>query len=164
MDCFHDFCLNCDRQSPDGAPFCSQACRLEDYIRAQPSGSSIPSKTDTLSFAPQRRSCPTLSTAGLGSGYLLAPAYKFPERAVTSQQSSRSNTQPAPLQALNGSCTQQAYAQHQHSNSDSSTSSYSSAKSESCPEGVSDKVIAEKDGHRQSSGHDRSAKRRRSGR
>lgn len=164
MDCFHDFCLNCDRQSPDGAPFCSQACRLEDYIRAQPSGSSISSQTDTLSFAPQRRSCPTLSTAGLGSGYLLAPAYKFPERAVTTQQSSRSKTHSQLSKALNEPTPQHTQVQHQHSNSGSSTSSYSSVKSESCPEGVSDKVIADKDGHRQSFGHDRSAKRRRSGR
>ncbi|KAF2420567.1 hypothetical protein EJ08DRAFT_598277, partial [Tothia fuscella] len=34
MDWDHDVCLSCDRQTPDGEKFCSQACRLLDLERA----------------------------------------------------------------------------------------------------------------------------------
>ena len=41
MDCFHDFCLFCDRDSPDG-PYCSQQCKLADLERANNSNPTSP--------------------------------------------------------------------------------------------------------------------------
>lgn len=45
MDCFQDFCLSCDRDSPDGA-YCSQQCKLADLERSNPS-SPIEPKSPT---------------------------------------------------------------------------------------------------------------------
>lgn len=42
MDCFHDFCLGCDRESMSG-PYCSQACRLADLEKASTASSSMSS-------------------------------------------------------------------------------------------------------------------------
>lgn len=41
MDCFQDFCLFCDRDSPDG-PYCSQQCKLADLERGNNSSPSSP--------------------------------------------------------------------------------------------------------------------------
>lgn len=42
MDCFQDFCLFCDKDSPDGA-YCSQQCKLADLERSSNSNPSSPS-------------------------------------------------------------------------------------------------------------------------
>lgn len=35
MDCFQDFCLFCERDSPDG-PYCSQRCKMADLDTSNP--------------------------------------------------------------------------------------------------------------------------------
>lgn len=71
MDCFHDFCLACDRESTSG-PYCSQACRLADLEKASP---------------PHSPTQPTLSSGhGTGSAYVLSPAYNFPSRTDNSPE------------------------------------------------------------------------------
>ena len=79
MECFHDFCLACDGESREG-PYCSQRCRLADLEKASPPPSptspSASSKSTTL------------------SGYVLAPAYQFPQRNNSSRPYSSQYTQP----------------------------------------------------------------------
>ena len=85
MDCFQDFCLGCDRES-DG-PYCSQACRLADLERAsQPSSPT----SLTASFTSTQQDS-SLAGFGTGSGYVLAPAYKFPDRATGYSQPNASD-------------------------------------------------------------------------
>lgn len=51
MDCFQDFCLNCDRQAAGGL-YCSQSCRLADLEKANspssPTSMSTPSRSVPL--------------------------------------------------------------------------------------------------------------------
>ncbi|EGP82939.1 unnamed protein product [Zymoseptoria tritici ST99CH_1A5] len=61
MDCFQDFCLFCDRDSPDG-PYCSQRCKLADLEKASSSNPGSP----TSSRHDHR-----------DTRYVLSPAYKF---------------------------------------------------------------------------------------
>jgi len=79
MDCFQDFCLACDGESREG-PYCSQRCRLADLEKASP-----PSSPTTFSS-------PSKSTTS--SGYILAPAYQFPQRTNSSRPSSGQYGQP----------------------------------------------------------------------
>jgi len=75
MDCFHDFCLACDKES-NGA-YCSQTCRMADLERASPAAttsSMMPSQV-----AQSRLSLSSLSTTS-GSAYMLQPAYDFLDR------------------------------------------------------------------------------------
>ncbi|KXT16674.1 hypothetical protein AC579_8033 [Pseudocercospora musae] len=44
MDCFADFCLHCDRDSPDG-PYCSQQCKLADLDTSSPSSPTSPTSS-----------------------------------------------------------------------------------------------------------------------
>jgi len=56
MDCFHDFCLFCDRDSPDGA-YCSQQCKLADLERSNsnPSSPSSPVSRQSWNYPPTQR-------------------------------------------------------------------------------------------------------------
>ncbi|CAK4010074.1 Hypothetical predicted protein [Lecanosticta acicola] len=54
MDCFHDFCLFCDRDSPD-APYCSQQCKLADLERANHSNPASPTTSPTSPTSPTSR-------------------------------------------------------------------------------------------------------------
>jgi len=76
MDCFHDFCLACDRESTDG-PYCSQTCRLADLERA------TPTTTTTLTGSPTSPCAPTHPqwTSQSSASYVLAPAYNFQDRS-----------------------------------------------------------------------------------
>ena len=98
MECFHDFCLACDRESFSG-PYCSQACRLADLEKASP-----PPSPSYRSASTQ----PSTASSGLstGSGYVLAPPYKFPSRTGNS---SRPSSEAGRSQAASqdGSRTQQ---------------------------------------------------------
>lgn len=84
MDCFHDFCLACDRESYSG-PYCSQACRLADLEKASP-----PSSPTYRPAAGSSQQSMTSSGLGTGSGYVLAPPYKFPSRTSNSSRPSSS--------------------------------------------------------------------------
>jgi hypothetical protein len=85
MDCFHDFCLACDRESTSG-PYCSQACRLADLEKASP-----PQSPTYPSSSPQST---VSSRLGSGSGFVLAPPYKFPQRATGSRSASSEASRP----------------------------------------------------------------------
>lgn len=67
MDCFADYCLNCDRQTY-GTPFCSQACRLAELDHSQEPTS--PSYTNNGSGA-------QMTQRALKSGFYLPPAFDF---------------------------------------------------------------------------------------
>lgn len=69
-----DYCLTCDREAPNGAAYCSQACKLADMERA--SCSSSP-KTTTSS-----------STSGAPGGFYLPPALNFSALSKSSEVSS----------------------------------------------------------------------------
>jgi len=99
-----DYCLTCDREAPNGAAYCSQACRLADMERA--SCSSSP-KTAT-----------STSTAGAPGGFYLPPALNF--SSLRMQESS-------------GSPTRSNSAWAQSSQSNARKSSASSANLHSSP-------------------------------
>ncbi|KAK6535206.1 hypothetical protein TWF694_001675 [Orbilia ellipsospora] len=71
-----DYCLTCDREAPNGAAYCSQACRLADMERA--SCSSSP-KTAT-----------STSTNGAPGGFYLPPALNFSTLRSSHESSSGS--------------------------------------------------------------------------
>ncbi|KAK0793863.1 hypothetical protein LTR33_007176, partial [Friedmanniomyces endolithicus] len=76
MDCFHDFCLACDKES--NGPYCSQACRMADLERASPP--ALPSSPTQA--APSRLSWSSLSPAP-SSVYVLQPAYNFTDKTTS---------------------------------------------------------------------------------
>ncbi|KAF2864124.1 hypothetical protein K470DRAFT_254458 [Piedraia hortae CBS 480.64] len=49
MECFHDFCLACDKES--SGPYCSQACRLADQDKGSAPSSPSTNKHPPLNFA-----------------------------------------------------------------------------------------------------------------
>merc|ERR1712072_70362 len=73
MDC--DFCLACDKQSPNGA-YCSQQCRLADLENASrpappsPKSPLAPSNAARLSWSSQTSNQDS-------SNYVLSPAFDF---------------------------------------------------------------------------------------
>ncbi|TKA83465.1 hypothetical protein B0A55_00558 [Friedmanniomyces simplex] len=75
MDCFHDFCLACDKES--NGPYCSQACRMADLERASPA--ALPSSTSPSQAVTARLSWSSLSPTA-GSAYVLQPAYDFTDK------------------------------------------------------------------------------------
>ena len=87
MDCFHDFCLACDRESTNG-PYCSQACRLADLEKASPP------QSPTFPSSSSQTTTTTSSGIGSGSGYVLAPAYKFPQRSPSTRSTSSEAGRP----------------------------------------------------------------------
>jgi hypothetical protein len=86
MDCFHDFCLACDKEST--GPYCSQACRLADMERANASTSAPSSPTSPSIPAQSRVSWPSASS----SGYVISPAYNFTQKPGS--QSSLAQARP----------------------------------------------------------------------
>ncbi|KAF3907229.1 hypothetical protein ABW20_dc0102537 [Dactylellina cionopaga] len=88
-----DYCLTCDREAPNGAAYCSQACRLADMERA--SCSSSP-KTAT-----------STSTTGAPGGFYLPPALNFSTLTRSSHEHAtgspiRSTSTWIPTNAPNG--------------------------------------------------------------
>ncbi|KAF3077787.1 hypothetical protein TWF225_000879 [Orbilia oligospora] len=77
-----DYCLSCDREAPNGAAYCSQACRLADMERA--SCSSSP-KTAT-----------STSTSGAPGGFYLPPALNFSTLSRTHETTSGSPVRSNP--------------------------------------------------------------------
>lgn len=68
MDWSHDYCLSCDKQTPEGA-YCSQACRLADLEKA---GASEP--PSPLNYARSTSAATWPSSPG---GFYLPPAVNF---------------------------------------------------------------------------------------
>lgn len=114
MDCFHDFCLACDREST-GGPYCSQACRLADLEKASPPQSPTYPSYSSQSTASSR--------LGSGSGFVLAPPYKFPQRASGSRSASSEAGRPQSSSADSIRKTQQQERSLTPSSSRSSLSS-----------------------------------------
>ncbi|KAK3069630.1 hypothetical protein LTR53_011896 [Teratosphaeriaceae sp. CCFEE 6253] len=76
MDCFHDFCLACDKESH--GPYCSQSCRMADLERASPS--TLPSPSLASSSTQQLWTSPSSTST---SAYALQPAYDFSDPSTT---------------------------------------------------------------------------------
>jgi len=70
MDCFHDFCVACDKEA--NGTYCSQTCRMADLEKA--SLAAQPSSTSGSTSAETRLSWSSISP---GSAYALQPAYDF---------------------------------------------------------------------------------------
>ena len=83
MDCFHDFCLACDKES--NGPYCSQSCRLADLERASPNVMSPASTTSPTASHSRLSWSSTTSTSP--SAYVLSPAYDFTDKAGRPQTS-----------------------------------------------------------------------------
>lgn len=108
MDCFQDFCLACDGESRDGA-YCSQKCRLADLEKASPPPSPTTLLASSKSMTP--------------SGYILAPAYQFPQRTAGSRPSSGQYSQ------VRSSAKTPMQSSHQYERSLTPSSSRSSLSS-----------------------------------
>ena len=160
MDCFHDFCLACDGQSTKG-PYCSQACRLADLEKASLSSSTEP--TTSSASTQQQLSCAS-SEFGTGSGYILPPAYKFPERAAGYSQASASDDRRPQSSYLVRSPSQQSPQESQELERSltpsSSRSSLSSTMSSSSPNAMSEQAKQELQEYFSSFDQARAAKRR----
>lgn len=159
MDCFHDFCLACDRESD--SLYCSQACRLADLSKASlppsPTSSNLPSNQTSSSLA--------CSGLGTGSGYVLAPAFKFPDRTPGySQPTAADGARPQSSYFMGSSAEQSSEdSQPQRSLSPSSSrSSLSSTGSSSNPNVISERAKLELQEYFSSFDHAKAAKRRQS--
>ncbi|KAK6359551.1 hypothetical protein TWF696_000704 [Orbilia brochopaga] len=80
-----DYCLACDREAPNGAAYCSQACRLSDLERASYSASA--------SSSPKEPTAPTNSSSAAPGGFYLPPALNF-SALRTSHEQSPSDSSP----------------------------------------------------------------------
>ena len=161
MDCFHDFCLGCDRGSPDG-PYCSQSCRLADLERARTV--RTPTPPNAPSTPRQRETSPE---SGTGTGYILAPAYKFPERAAGPSQTTtaevrRSSSSHLPLRSPRRRPQVQSTEQQRTLTPSSSRSSLSSTRSSMNSNSISDQAMKELQEYFRSFDQARAAKRRQS--
>ena len=159
MDCFHDFCLACDRESTSGL-YCSQACRLADLEKA-----SSPSSPTSPAF-PHNQSSWASSRSGTGSGYILAPAYKFPDRAPSySQPTAGEEKRPQSSYFMRSSPKESPRSSHERQRSltpSSSRSSLSSNMSSSNSTTISEQAKQELQEYFNAFDQTRSAKRRQS--
>lgn len=114
MECFNDFCLACDKQSPHGGAYCSQACRLADLETANATMTTSPSSTFHRAYSTPGSAYQTYSTSGSayqtystsgsgfhnhstpGSGYQLPHAHSFSPKSTG--PSSRPTSSYFPLQ------------------------------------------------------------------
>lgn len=86
MDWSPEYCLACDRQT-DGKAYCSEACRLAEYERANStSGSEASSPAQSTTHT----SWPKTTSANVTNFYLPS-AYDFSKKSTTT---SRPQTQP----------------------------------------------------------------------
>jgi hypothetical protein len=69
-----DYCLTCDREAPNGAAYCSQACRLADM--------------DRVSCSSSPKTMASTSTSGAPGGFYLPPAFNFSTLSKSSNTSS----------------------------------------------------------------------------
>lgn len=87
MDCFQDFCLNCDRQVSGGA-YCSQSCKLADLEK----GSTPSSPTVATTTIPTSSSSPQHHTRSLTAPSTSA----LPIKHIQPNDWTRTYTQPTP--------------------------------------------------------------------
>ncbi|EMF08506.1 uncharacterized protein SEPMUDRAFT_152152 [Sphaerulina musiva SO2202] len=115
MDCFQDFCLHCDRDSPDG-PYCSQHCKLADLERSNPSS---PTSTASQSGRFWTQSA-SLSSSRPQSSYLawsqsdkqmMDARQLTPSSSRTSLSSASSRTTTTTTTTTSGSYSTEAKAQ-----------------------------------------------------
>jgi len=160
MDCFHDFCLACDKQS--NGPYCSQTCRLADLERAS---NSTPTTPISPSAPTHSRLSWASTTSASSSAYVLSPAYNFTDKA--GPQSPTHDYQPqtsyfmkSPAQA---SCDQPESSSRRSitpSSSRSSLTSTTSDASSTANGGLSEQARQELQGYFSSFSQAKSAKRR----
>ena len=91
MEWCHDFCLGCDRQTVDGEPYCSQACRLADLQRAC-SLSLSPSNLHSPTSTSRTTAHSTQMNSSAGSGFHLPPAVNFAAYKNGEQSSMQSSS------------------------------------------------------------------------
>ncbi|KAK5171414.1 uncharacterized protein LTR77_004558 [Saxophila tyrrhenica] len=92
MDCFQDFCLNCDRQASSGL-YCSQSCRLADLEKASAPSSPVLSNHSSSTTRQQQQYQPSWASSsgfGSGSGYIITSTPKTEEWTRTYTQPSAS--------------------------------------------------------------------------
>ena len=158
MDCFHDFCLACDRESLNG-PYCSQACKLADLEKA-----SVPSSPIAISTPFKFPKIPATSMSS--SGYVLAPAYKFPDRAVSVSSANQDHERMPKTSYFMADSTHQSstagYEQQRSLTPSTSRSSLSSNKSDSNPNQISEQARLELQDYFNSFEHARASRRRQS--
>ncbi|KAI7333460.1 hypothetical protein KC315_g4227 [Hortaea werneckii] len=168
MDC--DFCLACDKQSPNGA-YCSQQCRLADLENASrpappsPRSPLAPSNAARLSWSSQT------STQDSSSNYVLSPAFDF---AAANKPGSTSPRQIGRDYSTHDSYfmrtpteqpQSQSFASQQRaitpcSSRTSLSSNVSNSGCVSSTSGISQKAKAELDGYFSSFSQAKAAKRR----
>ncbi|KAM3420950.1 hypothetical protein BST61_g4182 [Cercospora zeina] len=111
MDCLQDFCLHCDRDSPDG-PYCSQKCKLADL--EQSNASSPPSPTPhaerNWTQMPHNDAAPPSSSTRPRSSYFLY-AQQPAERHLTPSSSRTSLTSTSSYSTASGGYSTEAKAQ-----------------------------------------------------
>jgi len=160
MDCFHDFCLACDRESTNG-PYCSQTCRLADLDRATSSSLNSPTSPSTSSHRWSTQS------SGSPSAYVLAPAYNFQDRSpYESQPREQSRPQSSYFMRSPAQKTYDEAAALQRcltpSSSHTSLSSNSSSTSTASGNGMSAQAKSELQNYFSSFAQAKAAKRRQS--
>ena len=79
MECFHDFCLACDRESLNG-PYCSEYCKMLDFEKS--TSTTTLASTTFQSYQQSRYQPPSRPSFASNSSnaYVLPPAYQFPSR------------------------------------------------------------------------------------
>lgn len=153
MDCFQDFCLFCDRDSPDGA-YCSQQCKLADLERGNHSSPSSP--TSPTSSHPER---------SWDSPYKLQPAYTFQQQQRTPGYTSTTSqsSQPRSFYFMWNPSMEQSTADDRQltpSSSRTSLSSTSSSSSATASGGISSQAKQQLQDYFSSFDQARAAKRR----
>ena len=168
MDC--DFCLACDKQSPNGA-YCSQQCRLAELENASrpappsPRSPLTPSNAARLSWSSQT------STQDSSSNYVLSPAFDFaaankpgstsPRQIGRDYSTHDSYFMRTPTeQSRSQSIASQQRAITPCSSRTSLSSNVSNSGCVSSTSGISQKAKAELDGYFSSFSQAKAAKRR----
>ncbi|EME84756.1 uncharacterized protein MYCFIDRAFT_210970 [Pseudocercospora fijiensis CIRAD86] len=119
MDCFADFCLHCDRDSPDG-PYCSQQCKLADLEPSTPSSPTCPTSSSAernwTSRQYYQRKTPSYSTPSTSgrpqSGYFMwTPPQQADDRSLTPSSSRTSLSSTSSTSTASGNYSQHTKAQ-----------------------------------------------------
>ncbi|KAF2461633.1 hypothetical protein BDY21DRAFT_360713 [Lineolata rhizophorae] len=157
MEWSYDFCLACDRQTTEGAAYCSQACRLRDVEKGGPTEPTTPCSTSHPSSSSTSTAWTTTQNAP--SGFYLPPAVNFAAYKTT--------TSPlySPTDGTHFSRSAPTYVQSgsekrlSPSSSRSSLSSISSSPA-TPTQGLSDQALLELRGYANSFDQVRDMKRR----
>ncbi|PIA93833.1 hypothetical protein CB0940_05173 [Cercospora beticola] len=114
MDCFQDFCLHCDRDSPDG-PYCSQKCKLADLERSNSSSPTSPTSQAERNWTqmPSNYAAPSSSSSRPRSSYFMYSQQpsRPTERQLTPSSSRTSLSSTSSYSTASGTYSTEAKAQ-----------------------------------------------------